>query len=221
MKNTPIIDIQKKCEWALHADNVIIKFPQSEHTNFTLKWMEITQRVDNVNELITELFNIFQLFHSKLNDDAIADSILKTPMLYKQKFLTEQIFYWIRKTIDELICMLYVLNYLKKNNTYPRKIKIDCIGKLLSSNNFIEGIKSRHDGFLQIINDISNTFKHSFLNSEIHAHIGEIDPLAFSYGFKNNDLDRVVIFTQYKVEDIIISLNVFLNDIIIFLKEIE
>lgn len=221
LKNIPKINIQKKQDWSLHSDNLIRIFPDTKYSNFTLKWFEIIQRIDNINDLIRNLYIDFHIINMKINSDPIQDAIIKTPLFYKQKFLTEQIFYWIRKTVDEIISIIYVLDYLKKNNEYPKKIKIDCIGKLLSDQKLIPNIRYKHSELLTIINDISNTYKHSFLNSEIHAHIGEIDPLVFSYGFKNNDIEKDLIFTKYKVEDIINSLNILLADFIIYLKDDE
>ena len=219
IQNIPKIDIHKKQEWSLHQDNIIKDFPESEFSNFKLKWLEIIQRIDNVNELIHQLFIDFQILNMQIKESVIEDEIFKTPLYYKQKFLTEQIFYWIRKTVDEIISIIYVLEYLKTNSQYPKIIKIDCIGKLINSKEFILNIKEKHIATFNIINDISNTYKHSFMNSEIHAYIGEKDPLIFSYGFKNNNLEKNPIFTQYKMEDIITDLNSLINDFIIYIKE--
>jgi hypothetical protein len=220
MKNVPKINIQKKQEWAIHEENLIREFPINQYSNFKLKWIEIVQRIDNLNLLINDLFIDFHLMNTKLRDDVIEDAILKTPLLYRQKFITEQIFYWVRKTIDEIISIIYVLEFINENNSYPKNLKIDCIGKLINSSNFIAEIKHKHEKILVIINDISNTYKHSFFNSEIHAHIGELDPLVFCYGFKKNDLSKERIFTQYKVEDIINSLNLLLEDFLAHIKQI-
>lgn len=219
--NIPKIDIQKKNEWATHKENIIREFPDTQYSNFTLKWMEIVQRVDNINDLIHNLFQDFIILNVEVDPDPIVDSAKKTSIFYKQKFLTEQIFYWIRKTVDEIISLIYVLKYLQENNDeYPNKIRIDCIGAFINSTAFVDDIKTTHLDILTIINDISNTYKHSFLNSEIHAYFGEKDPLVFAYGVKSNKLDNDVIFTQYRIEDIINSLNKLLFDLINYIKEI-
>lgn len=220
MKKIPELDIKKKNEWALHKDNLVIDFPITEYSNLSLKWIEIIQRIDNINELIKNLFTDFQLINADILSDKIIESYIKTPLHYKQKFLTEQIFYWIRKTIDEIISIIYVLEYLKKYNEFPMQIKIDCIGKLLNEKNILSKIKNKYLELFKIINDISNTYKHSFLNSEVHNHIGEKDPLVFSYGFKNNDLKKEKIFTSYKIEDIINSINPLIIDFIEHIKKI-
>ncbi|RKS02873.1 hypothetical protein [Flavobacterium sp. 102] len=220
MRTPPEIDLQKKSEYSLHRDNIIREFPNTEFSNLTLKWVEIIQRIDNVNLLIKELFHDFDLINTKMSDNVIEDSVLKTPLFYRQKFLTEQIFYWIRKTLDEMIAMIYVLEYLKKTNKYPTNIKIESIGHLIGSKEFIVDIKDKHLNILKIINNISNTFKHSFLNSEIHNHLGELDPLVFSYGFKNNDMEKEMVFTAYKIEDVIVELNKLITDLISHIKQI-
>lgn len=221
LSNIPKINIQKKNEWAIAKENVIRDFPDTQYSNFNLKWIEIVQRVDCVNDLINNLFRDFIILNVNIDDDPIMDAAKKTSIFYKQKFLTEQIFYWIRKTIDEIISLMYVLKYLKENNDeYPNKIRIDCIGAFINSTAFVDDIKTTHLDILTIINDISNTYKHSFLNSEIHAYFGEKDPLVFAYGVKSNKLDNDVIFTQYRIEDIINSLNKLLFDLINYIKEI-
>lgn len=221
MRTIPKIDIKNSnTDFLLHADNIIAKFPNSDFSNFNLKWIEIIQRVENVNVLIKDLFEEFDFLRNELFEDKIKESIIKTPYYYRQKFLTEQIFYWIRKTIDELISLIYVLEYIKKESEYPKKIEIESIGKLLYSKNFLPDLKNKNQNVLTIINDISNTYKHSFLNSETLNHIGEFDPLVFSYGFKNNDLNKKMIFTQYKIEDIITHLNILVEDLIDHIKTI-
>lgn len=220
MTKIPQINILKENNHSLHRDNIIKEFPESKYSNFNLKWIEIIQRTDNVNLLIQQLFKEFNLLNSELSINVIEDAIIKTPLYYKQKFLTEQIFYWIRKTLDEMISMIYVLEYIKAENKYPNQIKIESIGLLIGSENFIEHIKLEHLDFLKIINNISNTFKHSFLNSEIHSHIGEHEPLVFCYGFKNNNLEKEMTFTNYKIEEVIIHLNKLLEDLIKHIKEI-
>ncbi|MFD2034495.1 hypothetical protein ACFSKL_06815 [Belliella marina] len=220
MKIAPKINIQKVNEHSLHIDNIIREFPDSKFSNFNLKWFEIIQRIDNVNILIHDLYKDFNLINTELSKDAIENAYLKTPLFYKQKFLTEQIIYWIRKTLDEIIAMIYVLEYLKIKKEYPTHIKIESIGHLIGSKEFLINIKTNHLDFLKIINNISNTYKHSFFNSEIHNYIGELDPLVFSYGFKNNNLEKEMMFTTYKLEEIIIALNKLLGDLIIYIKQI-
>jgi hypothetical protein len=220
MVSIPQIDIQKVNERSLHNDNIIRDFPENQFSNFNLKWIEIIQRTNNVNILIKELFQDFCLINTKLSDDLIYDSYIKSSMFYKQKFLTEQIIYWIRKTLDEMISIIYVLEYLKTENEYPTQIKIESIGLLIGSEGFIEDIKIRHLNLLKIINNISNTYKHSFQNSEIHSHFGEFDPLVFSYGLKKNHLKKEMTFTSYKMEDIIIELNKLIGDLISHIKQI-
>ncbi len=218
--NIPQIDIQKKQDWPTHIDNMIREFPVMEYSNLNLKWIEIVQRIENVNDLLTDLFNDYLILKSTLHTDPITDSIFKTPLYYKQKFLTEQIFYWIRKTIDEMISMIYVLEYEKENKSFPIKIKIDCIGQLFHNPNFIREIQIQHKTLLVIINDISNTYKHSFLNSEVHSYIGELEPLVFSYGFKNNNLEKDMIFSQYRVRYIINELNVLISNLIEYITKV-
>lgn len=219
----PKINIDKKHDWAINKENIIIEFPDTQYSNFNLKWIEIVQRIDNVNDLIKSLFNDYVTINLDLDIDPIKDSIIKTPLYYKQKFVTEQIFYWIRKTVDEFISLIYVLEHLKSNNNeFPEKIRIDCIGSLISKNNkdFLIVIKNNRLDILTIINDISNTYKHSFLNSEIHANIGEKDPLVFAYGLERNDFDRKTVFVNYKIADVINSLNCLLEDLIEYIKQI-
>jgi hypothetical protein len=45
--------------------------------------------------------------------------------------LSEQVIYWLRKTVDDLIGLHHVLAYREETGCYPRRVAPDSIGRLL------------------------------------------------------------------------------------------
>lgn len=73
--------------------------------------------------------------------------------------------------IDEIIALLYILEKRSEDGDYPDTIEIDSIGTLLDKldkgeQKYLQFFKSYQD-FLRLVNDITNTYKHSFINDHI------------------------------------------------------
>ena len=132
---------------------------------------------------------------------------------HKEKFAIEQIFYWLRKSADELISLLYVLDYHNLNDEYPIKIKIDCIGFLLISTDFYTDFVSKHNHLLTILNEVTNAYKHSFVNSQVLSYHGADYPVAYAYSLKRNNAGNEPQFYSVTINDFIIEYCTFLQDI--------
>lgn len=140
-----------------------LKLPHdTPYGNLNLKWVDVVERFDSINDLILELEKYFKIINIKDADVETANLI--SIFFHKEKFAIEQIFYWLRKSADELISLLYVLDYHNLNNDYPTKIKIDCIGLLLISTDFYTEFVCTYNHLLTILNEVTNAYKHSFLN---------------------------------------------------------
>ncbi|WMJ75283.1 hypothetical protein RCC89_19270 [Cytophagaceae bacterium ABcell3] len=208
----PIIEVLKK-HYAFLNDNDIPNLPSNTpYGNLILSWEEIQQRFDNVNDLIITLYEDFEIINNREDYD-VNVAIKLTHKYYKQKFLTEQIIYWLRRTGDELISMLYILDYHKKNQTYPGRIKIESIGNFIKYEHFLPELRKRHFKLLNLLNEISNAYKHSFINSETHLHRGSEFPVVFALSLIYNNTKNEPKFYSVKLSDVLNEYTIFLEDV--------
>jgi len=166
------------------------------------KLMDFNERHFYMNRLLQEIF----VFHSKektFMNGAINYSLKseRTRIL----FATESLIYWIRKNIDELIGFQYCLHYLQTNGKEPKKLTISSIGSLLHDPAGVDlrSLFQQHLPFLTRINKISNTYKHSFINSETHRLIGKDEPSVNCLEMPRNSTAKEPIFHSYFLKDIV------------------
>lgn len=132
---------------------------------------------------------------------------------YTYKLNIETVIYWLRKTADELISLLYYIHHIKAHKTEPERISIDCIGKLLNDSSSINESMSSHLKFLSDLNDVSNCYKHSFVNRETYHLIGIEEPTVVGLQVKKNNSSNPYIFHNYFLRDIINEYNIFFKSI--------
>jgi hypothetical protein len=177
--------------------------------NLTLSWATIVIRFECVNDLVVQLYKEFFELKEKIKIIPWSDK----NEIYKQKVYTEQLFYWLRKSADEIISIIFLLNYYQTHKGYPSKIKISSIGELLHTKNDIYDYLEKHQPFLKTLNDVSNGFKHSFLNSQIHAFHGSEYPVVFALVMKHNTLTSEPKFHTLDLKQVLNDYNNFLIDI--------
>jgi hypothetical protein len=182
--------------------------------NFVLTYHEIVVRTECLNELIIALYQDF-IDHKELVK--IRGGWATSDEMFKNKFYTEQVFYWLRKTADEFISIIWLLRYFKNKGVYPNKIAISSIGNLIDSvekkkNELDQGIE-KHLKLLKLLNEISNGFKHSLLNSQIHNHQGVDEPVVFALVAFFNDVSNPPNFHQVSLRSVLLNYNDFLIDV--------
>jgi hypothetical protein len=120
-------------------------------------------------------------------------------------FTTETLIYWIRKNIDDLIGLQYCLYVLQKDGNEPEELTISSIGSLLDKKVGIplQPLFAEHISALKRINDISNTFKHSFVTSETHMLIGKDEPTINCLNLPWNKTKNTPVFHSYFLKDIL------------------
>lgn len=205
--NILLIDNGKKPNEPINASLFFWLPPHTPYGNLQLKLIKVCQRIDEANRRIINSFNFWE--EAKNN-----------PFAYERHyFANEQAIYLIRKTSDEIISIIYCLNYWKNNNkNYPTKIKLDCIGAILKYNNENTLVPFRDNiDILKLLNEISNAFKHSFINSDITL-IGKNEPCVQALALDHNDLSNQPEFYCVTLEKIILGFNKFYNDSIIWLN---
>jgi hypothetical protein len=166
------------------------------------KFVDLNDRHLYMNQLLREIYLFHELEKSFMND--IAKYSIKGN--YKRiLFATETLIYWIRKNIDELIGLQYTLHILKTEGREPDRLKIDSIGKLFqkSIGEPLRPCFTEHLPALERINEISNTFKHSFITSETHTLIGQDEPTVNCLNMPHNMTTNAVAFHSYFLKDIL------------------
>ncbi|MXO34831.1 hypothetical protein GFU95_06745 [Apibacter sp. B3889] len=87
MEKYPIVtSIKIFKEHTLHEDNFISLPFDTPYGNLKLKWIEILQRLDNIDTLIIQLFDEFELINkNKLLFDSNIDELINRYLLFKEK----------------------------------------------------------------------------------------------------------------------------------------
>ena len=212
-----------------YMGNDILNLPQSiKYGNMTLKYISILDRQKEINFLINECYTIFNKFSNKqiYNSDTEIEIFNLSNFISRYYFVLEYITYNVRRTVDELISLIYYLNYIKNNNgTEPNKIDIDKIGSLINSNEG-QSLKNQvnfftqHDVFMNYLNDLSNAFKHSFVNSESSTLIGKDKPTINALNLHYNNSSNNKEFYSIYLDDFITCYNSFFNDSFTCIKEL-
>jgi hypothetical protein len=157
--------------------------PDSPYGNFTLKLMKLCERIDEANRRLTESREFWE--------QARVEGIIPNNALQRHTYANEQAIYLLRRSADEMIALIWCLSTWQTNGIYPTEIKIDCIGTLLwRAKKFPEQhLKpcSQHVPLLTVLNEISNAFKHSFVNSDLSI-IGRDEPHIYALSLDDNKL---------------------------------
>ena len=208
-KKFPIIEALKEYKTDFHALQFLSLDSNSPFGNLTLSWIEIVTRIECVNDLIITLYTDFEDLHNQLRQTQFST----LDRNYRQKFYTEQIFYWLRKTADDLISLISVLTDYKTQNSYPKKIKISSIGEFLKStksSNVFNGDFDKFKPYLQKLNEISNCFKHSFINLQISNLLGLEYTVVHALALQYNDLSNQEKFYSLELRQVLDEYDNFL-----------
>jgi hypothetical protein len=208
--NAPQINTGNQFQQVLHISQLLPLPSDTPFGNFALKYLKIVDRIDRVNSLILDVFSSFLLAHQSqgLGED-----------LFRHQLIAEEVVYWLRKSADELISLQYVLCIQEKTGQFPTKIEVDCIGLLNHRNahdfkqNFLD-----HLSILNILNEVSNAYKHSFVNSEISS-IGTEEPYVFALALKRNDLGNKHKFHSVRFAELVTGFDSFFQDSVEMLRK--
>jgi hypothetical protein len=157
--------------------------PQTPYGNFQLKFMKIVERLDEANRKIEESFGFWERIIASPNGMQF-DNVYP-----RHVFANEQAIYMMRRAADELISLIWCLSEHEKTGAYPETIKVDCLGDVLKTAEKKKPIVlyQPHLNFIEILNEVANAFKHSFINSDINL-FGAQEPCVHALGLKDNRL---------------------------------
>lgn len=206
MQNPLILEIGKKPGDPLHVLHFLPLPADSPYGNLALKYLEVFQRLDHANHTILRVY----AQHTALRTDPAS------PYLSSHLFLQEEIVYWLRQAADELISLASVLEEWQRTGACPEVVPVDCIGSLLVSGNTTYTPEIL--GFLETLNNVSNAFKHSFINTQV-SRVGAEEPVVYALGLKRNKLSNAPSFYQVTLASLINGFNSFFYSINHELKE--
>jgi hypothetical protein len=198
--NIPQINTGKNPQQSLNISQLLPLPSDTPFGNFYLKYLKIIGRIDHINLLIQDVFSGFLQTHQSQGSDVL------------HQLIAEEVVYWLRKTVDELISLQYVLYFQEQKGQFPIKVEVDCIGLLNHQNsqdfkgNFLD-----HLSFLNILNEVSNAYKHSFVNSEISL-IGAEEPAVYALALRRNDLANQPEFHGVSFRELILGFDSFFQD---------
>lgn len=119
------------------------------------------------NDLVLRINRIsahYQTYNSLRNEYSTRKSNLASPQL--QDFLiVEEIIYHVRKAIDEMIYFLWMSKIGISNIDNQQHCPIDSIGKYLSQKKIVVNEFDEYMDFLNKVNILSNSYKHSINTS--------------------------------------------------------
>lgn len=220
MHSLPQIDIGKSPAEPLHVNHFLPLPADTPYGNLSLKYTKIIERLDRVNVKIQTTYQSFGRLHAhdisvEISDDTIQDI---SHNISEHLFLLEEIVYWLRKTVDELIGLTYVLTARAETGRYPDRVAPDSIGGLLHLKEKAPALYTKHISFMHLLNDVANAYKHSFMNSDIGL-IGRDEPLLHALGLRHNNLKNEPVLYALSLRELIVAFDAFFTDVVSELRK--
>jgi len=192
-----LIDIGKQPNEPFNA-RLILPLPASTpFGNFQLKWMDMLSRLNEANRQIVVSHETWEATVRGNIEDSMKD------VFNTHRFSTEYAVTGMRRVGDELVGLLWCLEQLEVTGDYPKKIEIESLGQVAHfSYDGPEGLLKRHSKVITLLNDLSNTFKHSFIQSDL-VRTGKDEPLVLALNLKKSDLKNEPIFYTVRMSELV------------------
>lgn len=194
----------------MHACHFFWLPPETPFGNLTLKLVQIVLRLDQANR---------RLLDSTSSWEAAREHATATVHAYPiHRFTNEEALYHIRRSTDELIALIWVLGEHERNGCFPDSIVVDCIAKAIRPPHS-EHLKflSRHRELLTVLNDLANSYKHSFVDSDLTV-MGREEPCFYALRLEHNKRSLGAQFLGASLQRIVEQFNAFLRDALDWLK---
>lgn len=152
----------------IYADQIPSFVVSENWGNLGNKVLFILNRLDYLNDILASIFQkVENINHNrKLRNGMTDNKTAVAPYIEIIHVMSD-----MRMIIDELIALLYIVEKRKEIGDYPDLIEIDSIGALLKKweNGEFDELCFFVDfkDFIKTINEITNTYKHSFINDHI------------------------------------------------------
>lgn len=187
----------------MNAAQLISLPTETPFGNLLLKLLKIFTRLGHANVRISEA-------HLTWHELVSATWEPSGDIGQRGQFFVEEAVYMLRRAADECVGTVWLLAERERTGNYPLAIDIDSIGGAIS-----DGRKdfSRHEQLLTTLNEISNTHKHSFIDSS-QSIIGQDEPCVVAFALKRNDLSREARTWVVGLDDLVSAFNTFLTDML-------
>ena len=205
----PKIEAFKKQRDILNVKDMI-RLPETPYGSLTLKWFDIIQRFDSINDKIDEIYYCHEIFvRNRTEEFNEYRQVVIGKLFSKSRCMIKELIYWLRKSTDEMISLVYILDYLSTHKICPEKIEIESIGKLLMDKSLCVDFFSGYYDVFKTINEVSNAYKHSFMNTETSNLLGRDEPCIFALSLSNNNLRKTPNFQSIGLTDFLIKYSEF------------
>jgi hypothetical protein len=215
-------DIYRDSTKEIYADDIPI-FSKSEYWgNLSNKVLFIFNRLDYLNDTLVSICEKVEIynFNFKKRNGLTSNKVKIIPYIEIIHVMSD-----LRMIVDELIALLYIVEKREILGDYPNKIEIECIGDLLRKwdEKKLDDVKFfiNYKVFLKNVNDITNTYKHSFINDHIIFYRQLEKPTVYAIRNFNREFDiHKNKLISIPLEDIISDFNRMFKEYRTLLKKI-
>src|ERR1700726_4356678 len=202
---TPLVNVGGQYPLSLNVDQMLPLPAKTPFGNLALKWSKIIGRLVRLNREIATSYGLHAQATS-ITGPAASAYIEELP------HLLEEIAYWLRKTADELIGLSFLCEARLRGEPLPTNIEVDCIGALLAGKHPALLTKySAHVPHLRSLNDVSNAYKHSFINTYLNI-MGRHEPVLYALALQRTNLSKPESFVGIALGEIVRSFDAFFQD---------
>lgn len=215
-----LIDEVKKSKYKLIENNYLIhenlnarkirciEICQKDNYGFEPLLFSLISSMNITNERIVNSNELYEMIKSSKE----TMNLLNTYNYAKYQMLNESIVHDLKTFCDKLIVIVFLI--IEKEVITDLKIK--SLGDYFNDTRHF--FKS-DEKFLHLINDLDNSYKHSFSNNMDPGRIGLYDNCIVNYYSKNGkDIFHPKIFSV-RLDDLIDGFNVFFDNVENFIKE--
>ena len=198
----PTIHVGGEHQHISHVTQMLPLPPQTPYGNLCLKWMKIVSRLIRLKRMISNTYNL----HTQAV--SMTQPVIPSPIEELSHSL-EEIVYWLRKTADELIGLSFLCEARLRSNPLPTKVDIDSIASLLNGGHqALQTQFSAHIEPLRLLNEISNAYKHSFINSDLNV-MGRDEPVLYALPLHRNDISKKEAFVSVALGAVVRDFDAF------------
>lgn len=185
-----------------------IEVCKNDNYGFTSQLFSLISSMNITNERIVISHELYE----KIKSNKETANPLNTYIYAKYQMINESIVHDIKKFCDKLI----VIAFLIVEKEVITHLKIKSVGEYFNDSRHF--FKSDEE-FLHLINDLDNSYKHSFSNNMDPGRIGLYDNCIVNYYSKDgNDIFHPKIFSV-RLDDLIGGFNAFFDNVENFIKE--
>jgi hypothetical protein len=198
----------------MHVLDVVPLTPDSPFGNLFLKQVHLINRLIHVNRRLDETEAMWETIRGPFNPAA------GDPGPH-HRFSADEVVVHLRRAMDELIALLWVLRERDIRGDWPRRVVVDSIGRAcLKDGSWSLPLLDRHNWLARTLNELANANKHSFVDSDFHV-VGAAEPCVVGLALKNNDHAEDATPYVVSLDSLVEAFNRFLLDAMNELKRID